>query len=705
MSIKDYNRKRKFDQTPEPEGERATGKGPLRFLVQLHDASRLHYDFRIEADGVLKSWAVPKGPSTSPQDQRLAVQVEDHPIAYGSFEGIIPKGNYGAGTVMIWDEGTYLERTSQGREDSERAILKGLEEGHVTLLLEGTKLRGEFALVRLKDGDEKAWLLIKKRDAYSSHKDITRQNLSVKTGRTMQDIAREAPAQGAVWLPARTEDSEAGSKKSITPVPSPGIPPEKPVSAKTEKIPRRNKPMIPTSLNEPFDQSGWIFEIDHQGYRAIAEIEKGSVHLYSKQNLPFNLKFPKITEALRHAKITAVLDGEIVEGENNSPAYWVRDLLHLEGRNLRTLPLIERKKKLEKLGIFGEVIRYCPHEADRGIPFFETAAAAGHTGILARDAYSPYVAGTTKRWLRISANESTGEDRAPRLSHLDKIYWPQGKVTKGDLIEYYRSVAPVLLPHLKDRPESMHRFPDGVEAQGFFQKDLVGHHPRWIQTERIFSESSGKSIDYLVCQNEWTLLYMANLGCIELNPWLSRVGSLNRPDSVVIDLDPDDNDFSEVVEVALIVHRILEKVGATHFCKTSGATGLHIFIPLQARYDYETGRRFAEAVCQLVHRASPENTSLIRSPAKRRGKIYLDCLQNVQGQTVAAAYSVRPRTTPTVSTPLRWEELTPDLRPEAFTIQSLPARLEKVGDLWHPVLEEAVDLELCLARLDKGLLK
>lgn len=696
--LEDYNRKRIFAQTPEPKGEKGTGSGPLRFVVQMHHASRLHYDFRIEVDGVLKSWAVPKGPSLNPQDQRLAVYVEDHPIAYGSFEGIIPKGNYGAGTVMVWDEGTYVERGSQGREDSEKAVLKGLEKGHITIVLEGIKLQGEFALIRLKDKDEKSWLLVKKRDSYSSYKDITDEDRSVKTGRSIQEIAAEAPEQGAVWVPAQSRKLEPSkrpaTKKGMT-VPKASHPKSFAKELKKEKIPRRNKPMLPASAKEAFDQDGWTFEFDYGGYRAISEVEKGVAHLYSKQLLPFEKKFPEIVQNLKKIPNTAVFDGEVVAEKNQAPVYWVRDLLHLDGMNLRSLALIERKKYLKNLNIFNETIRLIPDVPNEGKKLFDQALHQGFPGIIARDLYSPYTVGTSKSWLKIAGKP---EDLAPRLTHLDKIYFPKDQITKGDVIEYYRQISQILLPYLKDRPESLFRQPNGIQ-EGFFQKDLVGHHPRWVHTHRIYSESVDKSIDYLLCQNESSLLYMANLGCIELNPWLSRIDSLDRPDFVVIDLDPDSNDFSEVVQVALGVHQILTDIEALHLCKTSGASGIHIFIPIQAKYDYETARHFAQAVCQVVHRQFPDQTSLERSPAKRKGKIYLDCLQNVQGQTVASVYCIRPKLGAPVSTPMKWEELTSSLRPEQFNIRNTLDRLEKSGDLWRPVLEESVNLQECLLRL------
>jgi bifunctional non-homologous end joining protein LigD len=701
MALDDYNRKRKFEQTPEPSGEIKIGSGPLRFVVQMHHASRLHYDFRIEAGGVLKSWAVPKGPSVNAQDQRLAVQVEDHPIAYGSFEGIIPKGNYGAGTVMLWDEGIYLERNSKSREESEKAVLHGLEEGHVTLLLEGTKLQGEFALVRLKDADAKSWLLIKKRDSYASRADITRENRSVKSGRTLEEIASQSSDQGDIWLPARTTESESHGIRSQkkTPKPLPGVPSILlQALPKKEALPRRTKPMLATPFAEPFDQTGWIFELDRDGYRAIAEIEKGVVRLHSKQLLPFEKKFPEVVESLRLTPITAVLDGDIVTSENQKPVYWVKDLLHLNGVNTRILPLIERKKLLEQLEIFNGTVRFCSHVENEGVGLYERASSEDSVGIVARNSFSTYQSGSSKNWLKISLQESAKE-QGPRFSNLDKIYWPEEKITKGNLIEYYKRIASVLLPHLRDRPESLHRHPDGIASLGFFQKDLVGHHPRWVHTERVFSESVGKSIDYLLCQNEWTLLYMANLGCIEINPWLSRIGSLDRPDSVVIDLDPDENPFDEVIEIALAFHQVLDSISAKHVCKTSGATGLHIYVPIQAKYDYETSRNFALSVCQVVHGMYPKLTSLERTPAKRKKKIYLDYLQNAQGQTVASPYSVRPRPGAPVSTPLLWEELKSGFQPESFNIHSIFERIKTVGDLWRPILVESVDLEVCLSSL------
>jgi bifunctional non-homologous end joining protein LigD len=291
----------------------------------------------------------------------------------------------------------------------------------------------------------------------------------------------------------------------------------------------------------------------------------------------------------------------------------------------------------------------------------------------------------------------------PALTNLDKLYWPEEGITKGDLIAYYREVAPVLLPYLHDRPQSLHRHPNGVGGKSFFQKDVSRQPPpAWVQTVDIPSESVGKELKYLLCQDEAALLYLVNLGCIELNPWNSRVGSLDRPDYLVIDLDPEDIPFARVIEAALAVRRTLEDAGAECLCKTSGKRGLHLFVPLGARYDDEPARRFAEIVANLVNGQLPRTTSIVRSPAQRQHRVYLDFLQNRRGQTLAAPYSARPFAGATVSTPLQWQEVKKGLDPARFTIHTLPRRIAKVGDLWTPVLGKGIDLEDCLARLAGG---
>lgn len=296
--------------------------------------------------------------------------------------------------------------------------------------------------------------------------------------------------------------------------------------------------------------------------------------------------------------------------------------------------------------------------------------------------------------------ELTVSGQRLKLTHLNKLYWPHENITKGDLINYYKSVSKYILPYLKDRFQNLHRFPNGIEELGFYQKDVDPNEiPSWVQTKEAYSESTDKYINYLLCQNEATLLYMINLGCIEINPWSSRHQKPNNPDWVVIDLDPGKNTFKQVVKVALTTQKVFAEIGVECYCKTSGATGLHIFAPLDAQYHYDEVRGFAELVANRVHQRLTEITSLDRNPEKRQAKIYIDFLQNGRGQTLAAPYCVRPRAGATVSTPLKWSEVNDNLNPKDFTLFNTAARLEKVGDLWSPILEKGFDLQKAYNKL------
>ena len=520
MNLKEYWKKGDFDATPEPPGtDAAEGQEPLSFVVHKHRASHLHFDLRLELDGVLKSWALPKGPSLDPAEKKLAVMVEDHPFDYRTFEGVIPEGNYGAGTVMIWDRGSYHAVGHATRLESEEALRQGLGRGHISFVLDGQRLKGEFALVKLKRAEDNSWLLIKKSDAFAHTGGIPHADTSVASGRTMEEIATDAsdPASTAVHGQDHGRESD------------------------------------------------------------------------------------------RH-------DGT---GE-------------------------QRKR--------------------RGRP--------------------------------VAINDVKVD-----LTNLDKVLWPEEGYTKGDMIAYYRSVAPFILPYLRDRPESLHRHPDGVAAPAFFQKNVDHAVPGWVETLAVHSRSEGRDVIYLLCQDEATLLYMANLGCIEINPWHARTGHLDTPDYMVLDLDPLDIPFDEVVRVALVTHDVLVEIGAAGFCKTSGATGLHIYVPLGARYSPDQATQFARLVNAVVHGRLPRTTSIERDPEKRKGKVYLDFLQNGYGQTLAAPYCLRPRKGAPVSTPLAWVEVNESLDPTRFTIETMMARFRKVGDLWKNVLGPGIDMEQCLSRL------
>jgi bifunctional non-homologous end joining protein LigD len=802
--------------------------------VQKHQATRLHFDLRLELDGALKSWAVPKGPSLNPEDKRLAIQVEDHPLEYGRFEGVIPEGHYGAGTVMVWDEGTYHPPGITDRKQAEQILERALEAGNLKLVLRGQKLNGEFALVRMKRGKGNEWLLIKKRDAFATNRSVAGEEASAVTQRTMPEIAA----------------GKSGRRQ------------RKSVSAKAE-MPSNVKPMLATAAAEPFDRAGWLFEIKWDGYRAIAEVDKTQVRFYSRKRLSFEQRFGPIVESLGKLGHEAVLDGEIVvldeagkpqfqllqnyaNSRQGTLVYQVFDLLYLDGADLQDKPLVRRKEILAQILSKRPHIQLSEHIPERGIAFFNAVAEQGLEGIVAKEAQSRYRQGIRSRsWLKIKTHwrqeaviggftEARGSRKnfgalvlgvyqgkelvyighagsgftegtlaqlrarleplvqkacpfkarpqtnmpahwvQPRLvcelsfagwtddghmrhpvfvglrddkpasdvrreipesppkivlgesdatapsdwtgranrqlriggrvvpvTNLNKVYWPADGYVKGDLIEYYRRVASAILPYLKDRPLSLHRHPNGIDGKSFFQKD-VRHQPPpdWVQTADLPSESGDrKTIRAPLCQDEATLVYLANLGCIELNPWNCRIGTLNQPDYAVIDLDPEDVSFEEVIEAAQALRKILERVGAKGYCKTSGKRGLHVYIPFGARYRHEQARQFAELLGHIVHQRLPRSTSVDRLPAQRQHRVYLDFLQNGKGKTVAAPYSVRPHPGATVSTPLRWAEVRRGLDPSKFTIRTLEKRLAKVGDLWQPVLGSGIDLPACLHRL------
>jgi bifunctional non-homologous end joining protein LigD len=284
---------------------------------------------------------------------------------------------------------------------------------------------------------------------------------------------------------------------------------------------------------------------------------------------------------------------------------------------------------------------------------------------------------------------------------LDKIYFPKLKLTKGDVIDYYKKIFPYILPYLKDRPENLNRHPGGINKSSFYQKNFTNSVPAFAKTVKVYSESVKKDINYLVCNNEETLLYMANLGCIEINAWNSRIGKLDYPDYMIIDIDPGDNTWAELVKVAKMVKKVLDESCQKSYLKTSGKSGLHVCVPFGAKYHFDEVRKFSELISTVVNRRLPEITSIERNPSKRKKKIYLDYLQNRVGQTTASAYSLRPTEEATVSTPMKWSELTTNFNPKKFNIFTIHKRLQKMGDIWKPVITESVNLKKSIRCLEK----
>lgn len=521
MGLATYNRKRDFGATPEPKGK-VSKANTRRFVVQEHHASHLHFDFRMEIGGVLKSWAVPKGPSMDPAVKRLAVPTEDHPLSYAKFEGRIPEGHYGAGMQLIWDHGTF--KLLDG-DDPEKQFKKG----KLKFELNGGNLKGGFYLFKL--GGQRGWLLIKEKDEHAAKdwklKLLLKDNSGAKT----------------------VEGAKPGSKRSV----------------------KKN-----------------------DGKKAVKIKSK-------KQEKPISIK--------------AFLKTEKPEGD-----------MQIE----------------------------------------------------------------------------IGKDIV-QLTSLDRIYWPDDGYTKADLVRYYYETAKYILPHLKDRPLIMRRFPQGIKGESFHQHD-VESVPSYARTVRVKAEEDGHPVNYIVCDNVATHLYMANLGAIERHPWHSHIKSLDRPDWFVFDLDPGEKvEFKTICEIAMKAKEVIERFGLEGYPKTSGSRGIHIYVPIKPAYSYEKVNKLAKAIATLVAEENPEMATVERSKAKRKtGQIYVDFMQNNRGKSVAAPYSARPRKGATVSAPVTWKEVEKgDLKTEDFTIKNMAARLKKKGDLFKKVLTKKQSLEKAFAFMKK----
>lgn len=287
-----------------------------------------------------------------------------------------------------------------------------------------------------------------------------------------------------------------------------------------------------------------------------------------------------------------------------------------------------------------------------------------------------------------------------KLTNQNKLYWPEENITKGQLIEYYSSISNYILPYLKDRPQSLKRNPNGISDKGFYHKDAGDAAPEWVKNIELYSDSAKKNINYIICNNKATLLYLNNLGCIEINPWNSRIKKLDYPDYMIMDIDPSEkNSFDQVIDTALVIKETLDRAKVKCFCKTSGATGMHIYVPLHAAYDYDQVRSFAEVIALITQEQLPKSTTVERALNKRQGRIYIDYLQNSRGQTLSSVYSVRPVPGASVSAPLLWKEVKSGLHPSDFNIYNMPARLNKMGDLFIGAIKEKVNLVQALKYL------
>lgn len=828
MSLDDYRRKRNFGRTSEPEGEAAQGAGN-RFVVHEHHATRLHFDLRLEMEGVLKSWAVPKGPSMNPAEKRLAVMVEDHPLDYIDFRGEIEEGNYGAGEVEIWDSGTY------------RVIEGGIDQGKLVFDMFGAKLNGRFSLVRFSR-EPKNWLLIKGRDGFAD-----------------PDWKLEQV------LPGGSRKERKGMLRGAEP------PQASPPASVADPMPERISPMLATLADGPFSDSDWLFEVKWDGYRAIAFITPDSFRLVSRRNENLIDRFPQ-AEAIPGMidAQTAILDGEMVvvdsEGKpsfgmlqdagRGLPAgaalvYYVFDLLYINGSDIRARPLIERKETLQKIVRPGGLVKYSDHVIEQGERFFEQVSKAGLEGMMAKRMDSPYVEKRSSYWRKVKAvreqevviggyTEPRGSrqcfgalvvgvyegdsfrfaghvgtgfddrelrrvhdllqplvtdkcpfdpvpatnepatwvrpemvcevkfaewtsdgilrqpvylgmrtDKNPRdvirerpqsapsvpkpkparrkavaaeevfegdlkgdlwvdvdgaevaLTNLDKVYWPAEGYTKGDMLRYYWRIRETILPHLRGRPLILRRYPEGIEGESFYQHN-VGDAPEFVR--RVGIEEGGSTINYIVADNAASLLYVANLGSIGLHPFMSRAESLDRPDWIVLDLDPQDAPFSTICEVAMAVRAVLDEAGLRSYPKTSGSRGVHIYVPIEPVYTFDQAQDFGEVVARLVAFRSPEIATVERLRNRRgEGRVYVDYLQNAEGKTVASPYSVRPVPGAAVSAPLEWEEVASKPDKGRFTMLTVPGRVAEMGDVFADVLAHGQKLAEPLERLSAAL--
>jgi len=830
MRLDRYRGIRDPTRTPEPfaDGEGSDGARRL-FVVQKHAARRVHWDFRLELGGTLRSWAVPKGPCADPNEKRLAIEVEDHPVEYANFEGIIPAGNYGAGAVIVWDRGTWRPVDGDPEE--------GLRKGKLVFILEGYKMHGEWTLVRTKNGEpgKQQWLLLKHRGDAWAGDDRPFSESSVISGLTVEELGAGEPRGEELLEEAR----RLGAKKLVGRI--------------------EVAPQLAQACDAPFDDPRFVYELKFDGYRMAAERSGARVVLSYRSGNDATALYPELTRAVSALPVDARLDGEVVvldarghpsfqmlqkRARGGRPEDVARasiehpatlfafDLLTLGELDLRPLPLTTRKRLLEALVPKLGPLRYTDHFVEHGIDLFENVRQLGLEGIVAKRADAPYRTGRSAAWRKIRTDrtgdfavvgftapkgtrarfgalllavfdaaadsgkggfvyagsvgsgfdektldalharlhsrsrkkpacaglvpieknmtwvdpelvvevrfrewtnegllrmptflrvredkrieEAIREDRSKPpppdvtaqphapivVSNPTKVYFPNEGITKGDLVAYYREIAPFMLPFLSDRPLVLTRFPDGITGKSFFQKDAPPSAPEWLRTVTIHSNDSERDLRYVLVDDAEGLAFLANMGTIPIHVWSSRASSLDRPDWCIVDLDPKDAPFAHVVSLARATHELCDALGLPSYCKTTGQKGLHVLVPLGRQLTHEQSRTLAELIVRGIEVDHGGIATTARAVEARGGKVYLDYLQNGHGKTLAAPYTARPQPGAPVSTPLRWSEVNAKLDPSKFTIRTALARAEKLGD--DPiarVLDEKPDLVVALARM------
>lgn len=687
--LKPYKKKRNFQRSPEPlpiSSPKPREKDLHHFVIHKHGATRLHFDLRLECEGVLRSWAIPKGPSLDPFEKRLSVRVEDHPLSYRDFEGLIPKGNYGAGPMIIWDEGTYSLYETQANESHDQAFLRQYRKGNLKLQFNGQKLRGRFALIRIKSTSGSDWLLIKKRDEFASSADILEKDHSTRSGLSLADIVKLDANKKHVTAAAKKKTNKQILPKTVQSILH--NQPKQPIPAKWQ--PMRTKRVIKAD----FSDQKQLWHSVPPGLVAIATITKTAIEIRTTKGLNLTSRCSNICLALADFPEDSVFIG-VINLTKQPYCFYVCDILWLGKHTLASLALNERWQILSQLSF---------HPPIKLIPTIHPSelAKGSSTTYWCRSLAATYAFGTCNDdWLELTliGSKTFPKSTQVTLTNPDKIFWPEDGFTKKDLYTYYQAVAEVMLIHLQNRPQSLHRHPNGIGAKGFFQKEVTGSVPGWIATTHVASYQGQKTVTYLLCQDIDTLRYLVNIGCIEINAWLSRLPDLTKPDYAVIDIDPGNLRFEEVIKAAKVIQKLFEEIESYSFCKTSGSRGLHIYLPTNGQAEFSACQKFAELVGQYLHKKLPAISSIERSPLQRRNKIYIDALQNRKGQTMACVYSVRPRPGAPVSTPIAWREVNHQLNPAKFTLQTVPKRLDKLGDLWANMFAKVNDIEKLSNRL------
>ncbi|MBL8538415.1 MAG: DNA ligase D [Hyphomonadaceae bacterium] len=789
--LADYARKRNFARTTEPAGGALKSAGSM-FVVQKHAATRLHYDFRLEHDGVLLSWAVPQGPSLDPAVKRLAMRTENHPLEYGSFEGTIPKGEYGAGSVIIWDTGT----AAWVKPPADTLPLGKLE-----FVLNGERLKGEFHLVKIKprEGERgEPWLLFKSRDAFADRGDVTARALtSVATGRTLEDIRDKG---GRVW--------SKGGERSAAP--------------KWDFVP----PALCQPVELPPDGDRWLHEIKYDGYRLIAAASRDAVRLYTRTGLDWTAKFPRIAEALARLQLKDVLlDGEAAvadaqgrtdfgalqrcfESGGKGASYFVFDVIAAGADDLRKLPLIKRKARLAKLLEGAKApIRLSPYVEGDGPSVFAAFRDKQLEGVVSKRADSAYRSGRSNIWLKAKcvnerefvivgyrpsarrafssllladheggelvyrgdvgtgfseatlkslakqmaklerktpplampresargatwlkptlvaqvryadltsdgmvrhgvflglrgdkpAEEVAIESELParkskvRLTHPDRVLFPDAGVTKAEYAAYLEAVAARMGPHVFGRPISLVRAPDGAGGQTFFQKHAMTGAPPALETTPV-RESDGSLARYLTAPNLDALAACAQMSALEIHIWGARNDDLEKPDRMVFDLDPDEGvSFERVKRAAFDIKALLDTADLPSFALLTGGKGVHIVLHLKRRHAWEDVKAFSGALAHKIAELDPQRFVATMTKAKRKGRIFIDYFRNHRGATAIAPYSARARGTAPIAAPVSWDELRGIASASAFKLRDMAARLRE-PDPWADYAKSAVTL-------------